>query len=60
MLGTVSQDDLRHFYDRLRVRIHACVAGTLCIDVTVWEQWIIIYNSSYLYNDFLVFFHNMQ
>ena len=35
----VSQDDIRHLYDRLRVRILACVAargGNLCIDVTVW------------------------
>ena len=35
----LSQDDIRHFYDRLHARIHACFAaggGTLCIDVTVW------------------------
>ena len=35
----LSQDDIRHLYDRLHAGIHACVAtrgGTLCIDVTVW------------------------
>ena len=34
----LSQDDIQHLYDRLHVRIHACIAargGTLCIDVTV-------------------------
>ena len=35
----LSQDDIRHLYDRLHARIHACVAargGTLCNDVTIW------------------------
>ena len=36
----ISQDDIRHLYNRLHARIHACVAareGTLCIDAIVWE-----------------------
>ena len=35
----LSLDDIRHLYDRLRTRMHVCVAargGTLCCDVTVW------------------------
>ena len=33
----ISQDNIRHLYDRLLARIHTCVAkrvGTLCIDLT--------------------------
>ena len=35
----LSQDDIRHLYDRLHARIHSYVAArgaTLCIDVCVW------------------------
>ena len=36
--NNLSQDDIRHLYERLNERIHACVAtrgGTVCINVTV-------------------------
>ena len=42
----LSQDDIRHFYDRLHDRIHACITargGTLCIDVTVWALLTVTY-----------------
>ena len=37
-LVILSQDDIRHLYDRFHARIHTCVAArgdALCIDVTV-------------------------
>ena len=37
----LSQDDIRHLYDRLHARKHSCVAareGTLCTEVTVWAS----------------------
>ena len=48
--NSLSQDDIRHLYDSLHARINACVAPegvTLCIDVTVWSEFVIIYS----YND---------
>ena len=58
--NNLSQDDIRHLYDRLYARIHTGIAargGTLCIDVTVWaplsmtrftwSEFVIIY----FYND---------
>ena len=35
----LSQDDIRHLYDHLHARMHACIGarvGTPCTDVTVW------------------------
>ena len=44
--NSLSQDDIRHLFDRLHSRIHACVAArgvTPCIDVTVWATLTVTY-----------------
>ena len=44
--NNLSQDDIRHLYDRLHAKIHVCVAargGILCIDVTAWASLIVTY-----------------
>ena len=56
----LSQDDIRHFNDRVNARMHVCVVakgGTLCIDVTVWAPLTVTYVIwsefviTYFYND---------
>ena len=53
----LSQDDIRHLYDHLHARIHACVAareGTLCIDVNVWAPLIV--TVVFIWSEFVIIY----